>query len=241
METSKKLTEAGSEASTLSVEDSPANPTALQENVKALVTSVRSGLRCFVLYARRSPFGYWERTSAGCFPLMEVEPSEPSSMTWPRWATAWDGACTELPTLALAIGDYASSSLPSPDTQNHRDGSKTRKDLKGKHSLSLHHAVGSELLPTPVLPTPRANKVGGYSSPGYRPTLEQAFGESEELPTPRSCTAMQAAINPDATFPNLETVVAGETGERGWLNPSFVEMMMGFPLGWSDLVHSETP
>ena len=37
---------------------------------------------------------------------------------------------------------------PTPDTQNSRDGSKTRKALKGRHGLSLHHAVS--IWPTPT-------------------------------------------------------------------------------------------
>jgi len=49
-------------------------------------------------------------------------------------------------------------------------------------------------------PTPRANKVGGYSSPGYAPTLQQVI--------------------------------------QGVLNPSWVENLMGFPQGWTDVSDS---
>jgi hypothetical protein len=44
---------------------------------------------------------------------------------------------------------------------------------------------------------------------------------------------MAATINPNAEFPNLETVIAQQTGEAGVLNPSFVEAMMMFPEGWT--------
>jgi hypothetical protein len=88
--------------------------------------------------------------------------------------------------------------------------------------------------------------------------------ESSSWPTPRNCTAMAATITPETThdpkrFPNLETVV----GRRQWptptahpnntnksgkfpnptlsdavggkLNPMWVEWLMGFPMGWTDL------
>jgi hypothetical protein len=64
------------------------------------------------------------------------------------------------------------------------------------------------------------------------------------LPAPRSCSAMGAAINANAEFPNLETVIAqsvvatgdsGESAQRLGLNPEFVEAMMGLPIGWTDL------
>jgi hypothetical protein len=57
---------------------------------------------------------------------------------------------------------------------------------------------------------------------------------------------MGAAINPNAEFPNLETVIAqsvaaigesGESAQRLGLNPEFVEAMMGFPVGWTNLKH----
>jgi len=98
-------------------------------------------------------------------------------------------------------------------------------------------------------------------------TKENEFGS---LPTPRSCSAMAAAVDTPGNlenkrYPNLETVIgrllptpaatdwkgrSGEghiqrhgykrvsdalipTGGGLYLNPSFVEEMMGFPIGWT--------
>ena len=86
-------------------------------------------------------------------------------------------------------------------------------------------------------------------------------------PTPRNCTAMtreniQNRVNDK--FPNLESVVArsmwptptrvchkGSHKDRGKynltehvggsLNPTWVEWLMGYPSGWTDLEDSETP
>lgn len=43
--------------------------------------------------------------------------------------------------------------FPTPDTNNHRDGSKLRKDNNmmegGRHGVSLHHLAAHQLIPTP--------------------------------------------------------------------------------------------
>jgi hypothetical protein len=56
-------------------------------------------------------------------------------------------------------------------------------------------------------PTPRANKPGGFSSPAFSQTLEQAVME-----IPRGYRAHHA-------------------GNR--LNPEWVGWLMGFPFGWT--------
>ena len=98
---------------------------------------------------------------------------------------------------------------------------------------------------------------------------QQIDGSMLSWPTPRSNSAMASLITPEIAhdpkrFPNLETVV----GRRMWptptahpdnsnkngqfanptlgdavggrLNPMWVEWLMGFPLGWTDLEDSET-
>lgn len=90
-------------------------------------------------------------------------------------------------------------------------------------------------LPTPKAQNARAAGIHGNGGIG----LQEFF----LLPTPntmdylpaRSCSAMVATINPNAEFPNLETMIARQTGERGTLNPLFVERMMGFPENWTQV------
>lgn len=61
--------------------------------------------------------------------------------------------------------------------------------------------------PEPGLwPTPRAEKVGGYSSPGYRPTLQQIVKERDPM------------------------------APQSWkLNPRWVSQLMGLPPDWTSL------
>jgi hypothetical protein len=149
--------------------------------------------------------------------------------------------------------------------------------------------IESSSLPTPTCfdattyPIRKGNNLnqGGRHSVSLKDMMP-VFAD-QMLPTPRTCSAMGAAINPAShLYPNLETVIAREllatprasqdykpirqlspseadgthgrtlvadigneleveTGNNGesplrlGLNPEFVEAMMGFPTGWTDL------
>ena len=100
-------------------------------------------------------------------------------------------------------------------------------------------------------PTPDATPRG----PAKRWTGTRPSGAKESLtlqtavkmwPTPRSCSAMAAENIQNRVndkFPNLESVVA-RTGKMeghssGSLNPEWVEWLMGFPAGWTNLTVEE--
>jgi hypothetical protein len=76
--------------------------------------------------------------------------------------------------------------------------------------------------------------------------LARAVYHREMWPTPRANSAMAATITEGADsdrYPNLETVVKKRDPSvvGGALNPTWVEWLMGFPSGWTDLDHSATP
>lgn len=74
--------------------------------------------------------------------------------------------------------------------------------------------------------------------PWALPIAESASGL---LPTPRKSLGDFYKIVKRADFKgNLEEMI-GELGYSGVLNPTFVEMMMGFPPSHTDLPPSETP
>jgi len=117
-----------------------------------------------------------------------------------------------------------------------------RQYENNREGRSEHSKLSEQIVypkPKENWPTPTANQWKGARSPeGLK---EAGRNETNSLcdavrawPTPRANSAMAAKINPDAKFPNLETVVA-KTGETGHLNPEFVEWLMGFPKNWSHL------
>jgi hypothetical protein len=81
-------------------------------------------------------------------------------------------------------------------------------------------------------PTPRANKVGGYSSDGFSPTLEQAV---------RRWTTPCADDTGYRRRKYSQGGTALSTQAGGLLNPPWVEWLMGFPAGWTDLKPLGTP
>lgn len=88
-------------------------------------------------------------------------------------------------------------------------------------------------------PTPRANKIGGYSSPDFSPTPEQAV----MYPTPTTGAGLCGGSGNFRQLKELEA--SGEitpeesrsmaSGSGGQLNPDWVEALMGFPAGWTAL------
>ena len=175
----------------------PANHSALQERKKAKTTTGISGRKRSSAFAMFDPDTRSWRTSQVCLVLGT---SAKSSLRWPKQGLMRDGVCSEL-TMSVPRTDVKGSGYwPTPDCQNHRDGSKLRKDNNvaegGRHGVSLHHAVYH-------WPTPTVN--GNYNRKG----LSKTSGDG------------------------LATAV--KSCEDGQLNPNWVEWLIGWPIGWTDL------
>lgn len=233
---------------TLLVQDSRVNLIALRENVLRLVMSVTYGERSSEFWAKQNPNGSWERTSQDSLPL-NLEPSSgESSVTWPRWGTAWAGVAMEHLTLAQSTGESGYSSLlGTPNARDYkgrgragqlptqllptaRASDSMAKQLKVYPSGirgRLEQAIAEE-----YLPTPRANKPGGFSGNGFSPTLHETL----MLATPAAADAQGSHGGGQGR--SLRTDVhtyKAETGESGTLNSSFVAAMMGFPDSWFEI------
>ena len=97
-------------------------------------------------------------------------------------------------------------------------------------------------------PTPTARD--GTSGPGTSPKREGGLNLRTAVslwPTPAARDGTQRGYTPACTTKRQE---AGHSvqlperlslEERGPLNPTWVEWLMGFPTGWTDLEPSETP
>ena len=136
--------------------------------------------------------------------------------SWPTWATPRaEKTTTEKPetwSKRQKEGKVSQQPLPTqvqnwptPDTQNHRDGTKRRKDSYGSHGVSLHHKIAE----TENWPTASARdwKDNGTTKPN-------SIGKT------RGFSLGQKMV---------------ETSTRGKLNPSWVEQLMGLPVGWTQL------
>jgi hypothetical protein len=133
--------------------------------------------------------------------------------------------CTGAPTL-----------LPTPkasDGERGRDKARARPDEKGRELATVLRDS---------LPTPRANSAMSVdlltqqNRPELQPNLETVMARM--LPTPTVNDAGNSTLPPsqaerDGLAGHMLRNNSIPTGAATYLNPSFVEEMMGFPVGWT--------
>lgn len=217
-------------------QDSPANRTPLLDFVKRLVMSVTYGEKSSEYYGRRNQHGSWVKTSQDSLLLSEDNSLDVSSMTWSRWGIALDGVAMELRMSGQFTKEIGSSLLPTPQTFD-----SIPPDKRIKNSKIIVQENGR---------TVKVNPNGVKWTADLLTTVQAR----QMLPTPRANNAMATNLTSENLrnhlHPNLEVVIArqadvgtqlgveiGESGEseRLYLNPEFVETMMGFPIGWTSI------
>jgi hypothetical protein len=139
---------------------------------------------------------------------------EPFSETWPQWGLMRNGECWEQTTLAQTIKGTESGSeqnWPTPNAWDGKRGPRSEENLKNKkHQINLITAV-KQAEREKLLPTPNARDWKDGKTAGNRKS------------------------------PGLGVVAHQlETQSGGQLNPTWVEWLMGWPLGWSELKPLET-
>ena len=137
---------------------------------------------------------------------------EESSVTWPRSGMTAAGRCWELPTLARRTSATASGLLPAP-TANQFDCKDVPRLLERREK----------------------SKAKGKNGNGFGLTLAQHV-RVEMWPTP-TCHNAKETNSPSEAVRNTPSLAAQVGGK---LNPTWVEWLMGWPLGWTDLKHSAT-
>lgn len=302
--------------------DSPVSRSVWPGSAEAKRMTVTSGQKCLELSKNSGPLGSLEKT------LLEssIWRSTKCFLTWKAKVTKQGRLLFRLVPSTPRTDETAVPLLPTPTATTADHGGPNQRDSSGRPGLQMAAMMW---------PTPRANKVGGYSSPGWRPTLEEAVrlwptptvhgnhnrpGSSAKAgvglatavkmfptptardskgansmkhltregkrnhtsqlancvklwPTPTSrCGTGASQVETRQGGPDLQTAVqmfptpqardhfpphsaeyiAKKKAEGhgmsnlndsigGQLNPTWVEWLMGFPLGWTDLSASETP
>ena len=182
----------------------------------------------FSEFARYSdPDGCWVKTSQGCSQRLiqwddEADCLEPFSETWPRSATVWNTTAYRLQVLARSTGVTGSGSWPTPDAV-HRGAaapdlivnySKVRRRGSGQvRGMNLQTAV--QVFPTPT-------------SRDWKDTPGMAM----ESVNPDGSRRDRTELLPRRIYSQIPEEDRKSSGQ---LNPTWVEWLMGYPLGWTDL------
>jgi hypothetical protein len=179
--------------------------------------------------------------------------------TWPQWGLMRNGECWEQRMLEQSIRGTESGLLPdnviafhTPNTTGLDGGSNSRKALKKRlfptpvsidsGSGRFNTSIGSSVQrPTLALmarknlwPTP-TTKDRGTDAPAR--TGGPSLGVAVRMwPTPTAHNAKETNA-PSESERNTPTLAAQAGGS---LNPMWVEWLMGWPLGWTDLKPLET-
>jgi hypothetical protein len=183
------------------------------------------------------------------------------SETFPKWGSMQDGELLPPPTPAPLTCARESGLWPTPVCMYTRENwsadriEKKRQEVKastlakGVHQtgngFGMNLAQAARLWPTPTASlgtnggrvTPRKSREGG--------NLIEAVA-NRAWPTPQASDAnkwsnqtLQDRIAKRQQV-RLNTAVAPDGGQGGQLNPTWVEWLMGWPLGWTDLKPLET-
>lgn len=245
------MSEQDYEQLTLFQEGSPASRSVLPGSDEARMMTVTSGRKCLELYKNSGPLGSLVRMllasstwrSTRCYLtwktsatparrlLFRLVPQTPRTdgTEFASWGTEENRAiyfiptprAVNLPTSEKAKQKYKSSPgladyvrmWPTPKASDYK-GSGPAGSKSAEHDRKHGNLKGVVMYPTP---TTGAGMCGGTGNYNQLKALEAAGEITEE---------------------ERRSMASGSGGQ---LNPTWVEWLMGFPLGWTELNASETP
>jgi hypothetical protein len=195
-----------------------------------------------------------------CFELGVLELS---SKIWPRWGMMQGGECWELGTLVRPIKETGCGSWPTPSANKttasgelvNADGSPWNGKQK-PHSKKTGKPVQTALMDKVIhtWPTPCRRDYKGTNAPEGL-TRKDGKSRLDQLPNAVAYGGTQTQQKWHWPTPVARGVHGLYGGSRHWnkmkqaghhsmltgqLNPSWVEWLMGWPIGWTDLKRLET-
>ena len=220
---------------------SRASPFPVLASEKAKPMNAGSGPSSTASFASLGRDGCWLKTSQGCCQLMLDGSLEEYCETWPRAGTMSNGTAYRRQPLAPRTSVTASflwltptpiDAAPVTGGDLYQTASGTVRARYGRHSSNRG-------LATQVLwPTPR---VGGVDGGANSRKAAKARGAWPTM-TARDARTFKGTVPPPNHTGGLSLgQTIGDPQVSGALNPMWIEWLMGFPLGWTDLEPSATP
>ena len=165
--------------------------------------------------------------------LLGAATLERFSGTWPKRGSMRSGACWARTMLVPRTGGNGSGLLPTPSASGYdsNQGGSDANDPRGysrngKIRYSLQGMARRGMWPTPRVSMANGPSRAEIAAGNPKGRLETAV----MLPTPTS-RDWKSGTGADhgSHSPPLSSAIGGQ------LNPTWVEWLMGFPLGWTDL------
>jgi len=223
---------------TSSVEDSHASPSPSPASDKEPMMSAGSGPNLPESFAWYDPDTHSLRMSQACLVPTTEGPCPRYSGTWPRAGTMRNGIVSQRSPSGRRTSDGESLLWPTPKVM---DAERTDILTEARYNertgrKSLKSEVGKSMWPTM-----EANERNAYP----RMTKTRSQGQSLEpnlagavkmWPTPGTQETTGGPGNPQRMKEQGHQIKLKDA-VGGQLNPTWVEWLMGFPLGWTDLKH----
>lgn len=197
--------------------DSLASRTALQEKVWAIVTAVTCGERLQECSEKFNRLGSSVKILLVYFQGRIRDTFEEFSMTLPRWGIASGGEFGELVTSERHTEEKGCFCWVGTPT-----ACASKRSVRFREGKMPNPAELAETFPTPL------------SSDAIRMRYSEESLKKVGMRRTNGEYALAGC--------NLAEYIAVHSGRQsgGKLNPTWVEWLMGFPLGWTDLDASET-
>jgi hypothetical protein len=231
---------------TLFAEAFPASPTVLLASVPAPQMTATSGPPSPDSFASLNPDGSWRKTCQGYSQVTLDGSLEVFSETWPRAGMTRNGIAYRLVPSALLTGEIASGSWPTPCAED----AKNVPYQKGDHGKRYPMLLGAV---DPVRMWPTASARDWKDSPGMATTGTNPDGSTRQRtdqlaravyssPTVRDANTLAKVMRGrGSSAKGNELIQPLPVQVGGTLNPTWVEWLMGYPLGWTALKASATP
>jgi len=244
-----------------------ANRSALPESDSGQTTNEICGPKRLNAFAWYDPSTHCWRTFQAC---LLVDILEPYSAIWPRAGMTLDGVFYRQPSWEHRIGGIESGLWPTPTASEARERfntsiggtprpglgamarfnlwptpTKTNSSYTSQESKAKYQAGPTLAEAVRMWPTPRAKESGAWQWNGSRnKKLLTLLGKARMFPMPTRTDAtkwnnktvqQRKETHSSVRLPNGVTERNG-----GQLNPNWVEWLMGWPIGWTDLKPLET-
>lgn len=223
----------GLEGWILSLEDSHAKTSPRREKEKELRKGIEAayGMRCSLPLALFDPLSSSWRMSQ----LLLDEDYVPLSEDWPKRGIVVGGRLYEHLMSERLTGESDGFVLPTITCMDNMDVRVSRKDMKGRHSANMGNVLIGTLTATAKIRSRRfrENRLPQPQELVFLPTIAANEGKGSCRDRYRNSPTFRGA--------KMSEGLRTSSKDPIFLNPSFGELIMGFPRGWTDLNASVTP